>query len=250
MPPLIIGHRGASRDAPENTAAAFRLAFLQGADGIEADFRLTRDGTIVCLHDERTGRTAGRDLKVAETEAEEIRSLDVGRWKGESFRGERIPTLAETLEIVPEGKSLFLEIKIGPSIIAPLKALLFSSRFDPDRIRFLSFDSEVIAALKEALPSYRACWLTDYRFRAGWRPTPEEVVETARRCGADGIASRARPLVDSRFVEMLRKNGLEIHLWTVDNQGEALRLHALGVDSIMTNRPGYLRGILPGAPPA
>src|SRR3954447_2364486 len=87
--PLIIGHRGASFDAPENTAAAFGLAFLQGADGIEADFHLSSDGEIVCIHDATTGRTAGVDLVVAETSLKELKRLDVGLWKGREFPGER-----------------------------------------------------------------------------------------------------------------------------------------------------------------
>src|SRR6185369_848081 len=90
--PMLIAHRGASRDAPENTLAAFRLAWQQGADGIEADFRLTRDGRVVCLHDASTGRTAGVDLAVAEASLEELKRLDVGGWKGARWAGERIPT--------------------------------------------------------------------------------------------------------------------------------------------------------------
>src|SRR5512140_286258 len=79
---LIIGHRGASRDAPENTLESFRLAWEQGADGIEADFRLTADGRIVCMHDETTGRTTGVNLNIADTALKELRRLDAGLWKG------------------------------------------------------------------------------------------------------------------------------------------------------------------------
>ena len=90
---LIIGHRGASREAPENTLASFMLAFAQGADGVEADFRLTRDGRIVCLHDDSTGRTSAVDLVVAQATLPQLRTLDVGAWKGEAFAGEPIPAL-------------------------------------------------------------------------------------------------------------------------------------------------------------
>ena len=78
--PLLIAHRGGSREAPENTLAAFHQAWQQGADGIEADFRLTRDGRVVCLHDAGTGRTAGIDIAVAEATFAELRRLDVGSW--------------------------------------------------------------------------------------------------------------------------------------------------------------------------
>src|SRR5271170_7325637 len=90
----VIAHRGASYDAPENTLAAFRLAWQQGADGIEGDFYLTDDGEIVCLHDSDTGRTGDRKLSVGQSTLAQLRTVDVGVSKGEKFRGERIPTLA------------------------------------------------------------------------------------------------------------------------------------------------------------
>lgn len=241
---LIIGHRGASREAPENTLASFRLAFEQGADGIESDFRLTADGTIVCLHDAGTGRTAGKSLEVAASTAQELGRLEVGGWKGKAWTGERIPTLAEVLALLPAGKLLLIELKCGPEIIPALGAALAASQVAPEQIRFLAFDAELILAVKERLPGYRACWLTDYRFRGGWHPAPAEVLATLRRCRADGLASRSRSLLDAPFVAALRRESFEIHVWTVDGAAEAERLHDLGVDSIMTNRPGWLRSAL------
>jgi glycerophosphoryl diester phosphodiesterase len=237
---LVIGHRGASRDAPENTLASFRLAFDQGADGIEADFRLTVDGEIVCLHDDSTGRTAGVDLRVEESTWEELRRLEVGGWKGDGWRGERIPRLKEVLLALPADKSLFIELKSGPEIIPHLVATLAAVGVEPGRIRLLAFSAELIRALKECLPGYRACWLTDYRFRGAWHPSRQEVLGTLRRSRADGLASRSRGILDHAFVAALREESREIHVWTVDAAAEARRLCALGVDSIMTNRPGWI----------
>src|SRR5205085_3299316 len=89
--PLIVGHRGASADAPENTLAAFRLAWEQGADAIEMDLRLTRDGRIVVFHDEDLRRVAGtkNKVKVEDLTSEELARFDVGSWKGERWEGER-----------------------------------------------------------------------------------------------------------------------------------------------------------------
>src|SRR6516165_6861811 len=82
----IVGHRGASHDAPENTLAAVRLAWEQGADAAEFDVRLTRDHRVVAIHDTDTGRTAGgANRVVAESTLAELRSIDVGRWKGETY---------------------------------------------------------------------------------------------------------------------------------------------------------------------
>ena len=243
---LIIGHRGASREAPENTLASFRLAFEQGADGVEADFRLTRDGQIVCLHDDSTGRTSAVDLVVAQATLSQLRTLDVGAWKGEAFAGEPIPALKDVLATLPAGKKLFIEIKSGIEIVPPLAAELAAAGTPASQIMFLSFDAELIRTLKERLPDYRACWLTDYRFRGSWRPSPDEILDTLAKSRADGVASRDRAVLDLPLVRELRKRGLEIHVWTVDAVSAAVRLCELGVDSIMTNRPGWLRGELAG----
>lgn len=242
---LIIGHRGASRDAPENTLASFRLAFDQGADGIEADFRLTRDGRIVCLHDAGTARTAGGvALPVATSTLSELGVVDVGAWKGGQWAGEPIPTLREVLSFLPEGKQLFIELKSGPEMLPALSADLAAAGTHPSQVMFLSFDADLIRALKECLPDYAACWLTDYRWSGAWHPSREEVFSTLSRCGADGLASRDRAILDLLLVRELRQRGLQIHVWTVDAPSSAQRLCELGVDSIMTNRPGYLRDAL------
>ncbi|GFO70500.1 glycerophosphoryl diester phosphodiesterase [Geomonas limicola] len=241
---LIVGHRGSSQEAPENTLASFRLAFAEGADGIETDFRLSKDGEIVCLHDERTARTADADLVVADSSFGALRRLDAGSWKGERWRGERIPSLAEVLGILPEGKRCFLELKCGPEILPRLEESLLGSAVPAEKVRILAFSAELISAVKERLPGYRACWLTDYRFRGSWQPNPRQVLETLRSCRADGLASRERSVLDREFVTELRREGHEIHVWTVDRARPARRLVELGVDSIMTNRPGWLRQAL------
>jgi glycerophosphoryl diester phosphodiesterase len=250
---LIIGHRGASRSAPENTLAAFRTAWEEGADGIEADFRLTGDGRIVCLHDASTGRTTGIDLAVAASSLAELRRLDVGRWKGPAWAGETIPLLAEVLASLPPGKQLFIELKSGPEMVAPLAQELLHSGITPEQVRLLAFSAPLLTAVKAQLPGYRCCWLTDYRRRVlsgAWSPSPDEVLATLRRSGADGLASRGRGILDERFVAALRRDGYEIHVWTVDSVAAASRFAALGVDSIMTNRPGWLRQRLAAGNPS
>lgn len=242
--PLIIAHRGASRDAPENTLAAFRLAWQQGADGIEADFRLTADGRIVCLHDASTLRTTGADLRVDASSLAELGGLDAGSWKGREWGGERIPTLDEVIACLPAGKRLFIEIKCGPEIVPPLAGVLAGSGIAAERVALLSFSAPLVRILKERLPAFRAFWLSDPRRE--WRrlaPAPfhERILPTLRDCGADGLACRAGRFPDERLADALREAGLELHVWTVDTPAAARRFAALGVGSIFTNRPGWLR---------
>ncbi|HEY6872063.1 MAG TPA: glycerophosphodiester phosphodiesterase [Geobacteraceae bacterium] len=247
----LIGHRGASFDAPENTLAAFRLAWEQGADGIEGDFRLTRDGEIVCLHDSTTRRTAGRNLAVAGATLAELRALDAGAQKGEAWAGERIPTLREVIATVPPGKRLFIELKSGPEILLPLAAILAEPGLAPEQAVILSFSDEVVAQSRQLLPEVKALWITDYKrdwHCGGWSPAIGEVLRTLERIGATGLASRAHRSIDAAFVRALHSAGMELHAWTVDAPRTAARFLALGADSIFTNRPGWLRERLPSVP--
>lgn len=249
--PLIIGHRGASREAPENTLESFRLAWEQGADGIEADFRLTADGRIVCMHDETTGRTTGVNLSIADTPLEELRRLDAGLWKGAAWSGAVIPTLDEVLAAIPHGTWFFIEIKSGVEIIAPLEKVLRASGLTPERVRLLSFNADLITELKQRLPEWHSCWLCDYRHSLlinVWHPSRSRVLDTLQRSGANGLASANRAFLDMDLVESLKRDGREIHVWTVDRLPAARHLCKLGVDSIMTNRPGWLRRRLAGSP--
>ncbi len=242
--PLIIGHRGASKDAPENTLESFQLAWEQGADGIEADFRLTSDNQIICMHDKTTARTSGVDLDIADSTLDRLRGLDVGSWKGAGWNGARIPTLPEVLAAVPEGTWFFIEIKSGTEIIVPLEKALRASGISPERIRLLSFNAALIAELKKRMPGWRACWLCDFRHSLRqnvWSPSHEELLETLRDSAADGLAGANRKFLDLKLTKQVKELDLEIHVWTVDRLADARRFGDLGVDSIMTNRPGWLR---------
>ena len=89
----IVAHRGASHDAPENTVASARLAWKQGADAVETDIHLTRDGKVIVSHDKTTRRTTGRDGVIQEMTLAELRALDAGSWKSKEFAGEKLPLL-------------------------------------------------------------------------------------------------------------------------------------------------------------
>lgn len=246
---LITAHRGASHDAPENTLAAFRLAWEQGADAIEGDFRLTGDGLIVCVHDADTARVAGVNHVVAETPLAALRALDAGRWKAPAFAGEPLPTFAEVLATVPRGKRFFIELKTGPEIVPALVAELAGWPGDPADLTIIAFDADTVAACKRALPAIRAHWLTGFKqdeATGGWRPTAEEIAATATACGADGVGLQAeRRVIDARFVARLAAGGAaEFHVWTVDDPGAARAFRDLGAIGITTNRPAVIRTAL------
>lgn len=246
--PMIIAHRGASGHAPENTLAAFRLAWEQGADGIEGDFHLTNDGHIVCLHDADTRRTAAGGIvkAVRESTLAELRELDVGLWKAEEYRGERIPALAEVMAIVPAGKKFFLEVKCGPEIIAPLLAELERGPLTRDQVTVISFNKEVIAQLKASASGWRASWLVGIKQDEGGAPQPPvfTLIEDASRLRIEAVGLQADESLDARYFAGLKVAGLERHVWTVNTPDAARRFAAFAVDSITTDVPAELRQAL------
>jgi glycerophosphoryl diester phosphodiesterase len=242
---LIVGHRGASFDAPENTLASMALAYRQDADAVEGDFYLTRDQKIVCVHDEDMKRVAGVDAKVAESTFAALRALDVGRWKDSKFAGLRPPSLDEMLAAIPAGKKLLIEIKCGPEIVPVLKERLVAAETSSESVVVISFRDDVIRASKQALPRVPAYWLVKFEQEtpeSPWRPTIDRVLSTAKRCDADGVSFSDNPaMLDADAVAHCREAGLSVHAWTVDDPTAARRLADLGVDSITTNRPALLR---------
>jgi len=253
---FIVAHRGASLDAPENTLAAFRLAWEQGADAIEGDFYLTSDGQIVCIHDKTTKRVAPEEpeLTVAKTTLQELRQLDVGRWKADKFVEERIPTLKEVLTIVPRGKRIFVEIKCGPEIVPALQEQLIASNLDDQQIVIIAFNEAVVRACREEMPQYKCNWLTGYKQKKGeiqWTPTTQNVITSLRKTGAVGLGTQANEnVIDSGFVKSVRDAGCEFHVWTVNDIAAAKRFARLGVDSITTDRPALIRrALLPDRQP-
>jgi glycerophosphoryl diester phosphodiesterase len=241
----IVAHRGASHDAPENTLAAFQLAWEQGADAIEGDFHLTRDGRIVCIHDEKTKRTSGEEHVVSASALDELRRLDVGRWKGARWAGERIPTLEEVLATVPAGKKIFMEIKCGPEIVPALKATLKNSGLRTEQAIVISFHEGVIAAVRRELPEFKAYWLAGFQQNKqtkAYEPSVETVFQSLERLRPHGLDVQGnRDVVNEAFVRRLRDMQLEFHVWTINDPEEARYFQALGVDSITTDRPGSLR---------
>ena len=240
----IVAHRGASHDFPENTLPAFEAAWERKADTIEGDFYLTKDGKIVCMHDSTTDRTSNGSLSVAEATYDELRALDFGSWKGRQWAGTRIPGIEEVLGAIPKDKKIFIEIKCGVEILPPLHQVIGNSGLKPQQVVIISFQREVISASKQLLSDCKALWLTSFRQHketAKWNPGVEEVLRVLEQTGADGVDCKAHDLVDEGFVQAIRRSGKELHTWTVDDVETARRLTNLGIDSLTTNRPGWLR---------
>ncbi len=244
---LVIAHRGASAYAPENTMPAFQLAVEQGADAIELDVRVTRDGVPVVLHDTTTARTTDVAGDLADTTADRLRAADAGaRFSpdgGQTFpwqdRGVRIPTLAEVLQTIPD-LPLLVEIK-EPRGQGEVRQVL-ETHSAQHRVVVASADWRALAAFRdsgfslgasrrEIVRLYAGAW-------AGWAPRT-----VAYRVLSVPQSFHGLPVPTPRFVAAAHRRGCPVHVWTVDDPAAVRRLWGDGVSGIVTNVPDVMRQV-------
>jgi glycerophosphoryl diester phosphodiesterase len=245
----IIAHRGASFNAPENTLSSFKLGYEEKADADELDIHLTKDGKIVVLHDYDTARTSGVSNRIAESSLAELRSLDVGKfgkWKGKQF-SEKIPTLEEVLQIIPEGRRLFIEIKCGSEVLPELERVLKEGRKRPEQTAIIGFGYETVKAAKKKFPGLEVSWLASADKNKKYPPL-DELILKAKEAKLDGLDLNSGFPIDRAFVEQVHKAGLKLYTWTVDDPRVAHAEAVAGVDGITTNRPRWLREQLAAQP--
>jgi glycerophosphoryl diester phosphodiesterase len=229
---IKIAHRGSSGSYPENTRLAFEKAIEAGADMIEMDCRLSKDGHVVVIHDDRLDRTARAKGFVKGKTLRQLKKLDVGAWLKKSFKGERIQTLEEILEIVSGKVEINLEIKSvlhGPLGIE-LKVLFIVSHFDYlERTIFSSFDYQSLRRLRELAPDVRIGVL----YGAGIKDNP---FQAAREMNAYSLHIQ-REFATPHFLEEARELGLKSFVWTVNEAKEMEKFLSLGVDGIISDFP-------------
>ena len=225
----VIGHRGASAHAPENTLAAFRRAVELGARFVETDLRVTRDGRFVLLHDAKVNRTTNGRGRVANFSLAELRRLDAGAWFSPSYARERVPTLEEALDLAESlGFRIYLELKARLKSGQMIElARMLRERRALARVVLLSFSARALARMRAVEPSLRTTLLVGRRGPA---------IGPARRVGATVLAPW-HERINRRMMRRARKAGLGVVAWTVNDPGDIRRMIELGVDGIMSDWP-------------
>jgi glycerophosphoryl diester phosphodiesterase len=230
---LVIAHRGASGNAPENTLAAFRKAVALGATFIETDLQLSRDAHFVAIHDATVNRTTNGQGAVHDMTLAELRKLDAGSWFGSEFGGERIPTLEEILEFSKKNDVVFyLEIKPAGTWGGD-HALIGALRESGEIPRAVvsSFDPSIVMSLRKIEPTLMTGLLYDGQL--------ENPLEKAVAIGARQLAVRG-DLVTPAMLTEARKKDLQVVCWTVNHSAHMRMLAVAGVDGIMTDYPDRL----------
>ena len=223
---FIWAHRGASADAPENTLVGFVAAEAAGADGIELDVHLSRDGVPVVIHDERVERTTDGRGAVSELRLGELRRLDAGSWFSPRFAGEPIPVLEEVLDWADDRLRLNIEIKDASAGRALLDLL---PRYPRARVLVSSFNHRLLESLRRVEPRLPLGFLFE---EEGW----QRVLRRALACGAESLHPRedrvSRPLLAA-----CKRARLAVYPWTLDEPGRIRALRRLGIDGLFTNDP-------------
>ncbi|HEY3197951.1 MAG TPA: glycerophosphodiester phosphodiesterase family protein [Nitrospirales bacterium] len=243
--PLVIAHRGASGIVPENTCLALSTAMDLGADMVEVDVQLSRDGSPVIFHDwdlararcsAQYSRAALKSLRIGDLNLRELQQLDVGSWKHRKFAGLPIPTLAEVLSLCGGKIALNLEIKIPThgdkarvrrAMIDELGEAL-TGYPSPESVLISSFDAEALALARTAFPTTRLGILPQHGLR--------ETLRLADRLSAFSVHLRCASIRPA-LVKSIRGSGVRLYAYTADRTQTFKRLIAAGVDGIFTNFP-------------
>lgn len=238
-PPIVQAHRGYSEVYPENTLLAFERAFAAGADRIETDLGLTKDGVVVLMHDRTVDRTTDGSGPVHVLTLAEIRELDAGSWKDDAFRGERVPTLEEAIELAREhGGLLNLEIKTSgrPSYlvrdtVAAAVALVHELAAE-DMVMFSSFDLAALALVREQDPNLRL-GLLDWD-----EPGRFDLLDVAISEGLYAWSPKAEYATEERVARALAA-GLHVYMGSSPGPRLETRL-AWGVQGFSSDDPAAL----------
>jgi glycerophosphoryl diester phosphodiesterase len=240
--PLVIAHRGSSAYAPENTLAAFKLAAEQGADAIELDADLTRDGHVVVMHDATIDRTTDGHGNVNDLTLEEIRRVDAGAWKDAVFKDERVPLLEEVFEAVGQHVLINVEIKSmslrGTGVEAQVAALIKKHDLI-DRVILSSFNPFALRRTKQ-IDSHLACGLIyapdlPFFLREAW---------LAPLIAGLNARHPHYSQVNKAVVDHFHAQGLVVNVWTVNQAGTARAMAQAGVDAIFGDDPVLIRETL------
>ncbi|WP_371676864.1 glycerophosphodiester phosphodiesterase [Streptomyces sp. NBC_01276] len=239
----VVAHRGASYAHPEHTIEAYRQAIADGADALECDVRLSADGRLVCVHDRTVERTSdGRGI-VSEMTYEELSALDFGRWKGDAHRGARVLLFEDLLkEALAADRPVGLAVetkhptRAGGRLEAELVRVLRDHGLADGAsglVEVMSFSRTALTRMHRLAPGLPAVYLIERRVRPVRPP-----FATHAGPGIDLVRK------DPGLVGRLKAKGLAVRVWTVDEPEDVELCVRLGVDTIITNRPREVRGLL------
>lgn len=245
--PWVVGHRGASGTAPENTLASFQKAIDAGARMCELDLHLTKDGIPVVIHDERVDRTTNGVGSVADWTLAELKHLDAGMWFHKDFRGQRIPTLREVLRLARGKLNLFLELKTNKTDYPGIEEAVL------DEVREEGMAEEVIVGSFNSQTIVRAKGFARGVSVGGILEDLRQLDALLAATGGVDVLSARHVWATEATTRPVHERRLPLFLWTVNEEDEMRRCSALGPVGLMSDYPEVLARVLseggaPGVP--
>lgn len=232
---MVFGHRGAMAQAPMNTLAAFERARAEGADGIELDLRLSRDGHLVVIHDDMVNATTDGVGAVAELTLAEIKGLDAGAWFSDAFAGETVPTLGEVFDAFGRAMLINIEIKSSRDSVDLMERQLaqcIRRHNMRERIIVSCFDPVVLRRVRGMMPMVMMGFLYQPDMPAAHYLPIKKLWHEARHPRHD--------MVDEGYMNWARAQSYIVNVWTVNDPQRAIALRDLGVNAIITDEPGLI----------
>ncbi len=232
--PIVTAHRGFSAAAPENTLPAFQLAIDQGCERAELDVQMTKDGVVMVTHDTNMRRCTGRNQNIYDLTYDEVRKLDAGRWFGKKYAGTKVPTLAEVLDLCKGKIELNIEIKPNaatPELEAETLRIIREKGFENNCV-ITSQSYETLCKVKELAPEIP----TGYILALG--------VGSYYDLPAADFFSVESTFITSGMVQQVHLRGKTVSAWTVNREEDASDLLSLGVDDIITDKPGMVQQLM------
>jgi len=236
--PLIIAHRGAAGEAPENTLAAFELALRQGCDAIELDIHLSKDDELIVCHDRTIDRTTDGSGAIRDMIVTELKHFDAGQWFHERYAGERIPLLKEVFDFVPE--DILINVEIKETYEGQIEERLVQLLRDCNRLSQVvvsSFDHKSLRRLSHIEPEVKIGLL--YTMNA------VDHNELANLLGVPVYALHPySKLMDREDILRATSHGLQVYPWTINTKAAMQQAIDNGVSGIITDYPGVLKELL------
>jgi glycerophosphoryl diester phosphodiesterase len=231
---MVIGHRGAAGEAPENTLTSFQLAVEQGADAIELDIHLSKDGEIIVCHDASIERTTNGLGLIKNLTAAEIKRFDAGAWFSPRFSGQTIPLLTEVLDLVPEHIWINIEIKSdyqGQTVLKLVELLRIRKRLD--KIVISSFDHDCLKRLKTLEPRTKIGLL--------YGNAISNPVAYVKSLGVEVYSLHPSfKLIQRMNMQQIQAAGLQIYPYTINKEKDYSSMIQSGVSGIITDFPAKL----------
>jgi len=236
---LFISHRGESLEAPENTLSSINLAWQSNVDAVEIDVRLTKDKKIVVIHDNSTKRTGDKNLIIKNTSSTELKNVNISNKIICKHNSDKIPFLDEVIETIPNGKKLFIDIKVKNEIVSYLKDILIKYDYK-NKIVLISCFTKVLKILKNELMGIETYLIVEKKW-SNFNFDANSLLNFCKQNNLSGVDLKDTQYINQEFVNIFKNNNINIYIWTVNDTKRVKELYNFGVNGVTSDKAGFIK---------